>query len=324
MNKSSSKITKASELRDVAFILRNLLNAGSLSASEVLKNTGDLLPKYRTRLHQGAIAINTKGVQFSEAVSSLFDESTLSVVRAGEESGTLGKVFEQIWIAAKTQCEIQKILNKLVLPVVLTFFGVIVSLVFFIGLIPMIYESLSNGAPASYEPSIMIQMAIATNAFFISNIESVSIVSLIILIGSAFMITRPSVQSYMVDLVISSIIKVRFIGSSYANLKFGVLAQYIQTVSAAGLDANRRIDLVIDILPPPLRAGMLAFRKDFPIKGIAYAARSEGKPESDPRHSDVLWPPYLRLAFAQADDGDWETPMPVSYTHLTLPTIYSV
>lgn len=309
MRKQVAAIQNINDLRDVTFILRNLLSGGSLSASEVLSQTAMLVPKYREQLKAGAVSINSRGASFTEAVSTLFPQSTLTVVRAGEESGTLPKVFDQIWVGAKTQVEIGKILAKLKIPVILAGIGLLISIGFMLFLIPSIYESLANGAPNGYEPSTLIQVSVAANTFIFQNLEAVAL-GLVAAVGAiAFLFSQRKVRDAITDKIVQLIINIDFIGRSYANLKFGLLAQYLQTVSAAGLDADKRIDLVMDILPPPLQFGLKAFRRDMLSKGIAYAARAEGKPSTDPRHSEVQWPPYLRLAFAQANESEWETPM---------------
>lgn len=309
MSKHEPLIQKTKELRDVSFVLRNLFGTGSMVASEIMQHAGHLLPKYRKVFENAAKDINLRGIPFSEAVEPLFDSATLAVIRAGEESGSLSVVFDQIWQAAKIQTQINKTLSKLKTPVVIGFLGLIVTFVFLTFLIPFIYEGMAQGAPPGFEPIWIVKLSIALNSFIMGNYEIVSVVSVLLFALLAYMCTQQSFITGISNLVIKAILKFEFLGVSYSNLKFGILTQYIQIVSNAGLDAERRIDLVMDSLPEPLRPALLAFKKDMIAKGIPFAASADGKPESDPRHSPVLWPRYVRLAFAQANEGDWVEPM---------------
>jgi len=298
-----------SGIRDVSFILRNLFKGGSLAASEILKEAGNLLPQYRSHLHAGSRAISTKGATFSEAINGLFPESTMVVIRAGEESGSLGKVFDRIWKTAKDQEEINKLLSKLIMPVSMIGVGLVISFAFMTFLVPHIYTSFSNAASAGYEPNLMIKAGLATNAFIMSNLE-LSIGSIVAFLVMLVALSKnPVVVESVSQAIVRLIIHLGPLGRAYSNLKFGILAQYIQIVSAAGLDADKRIDLVINVLPVPLQPALKAFRGDMFAKGIGASASADGRAKNDPRLSEIFWPPYIRLAFSQANEGDWEGPM---------------
>tara|TARA_R110001592_G_scaffold33503_20_gene116028 strand:+ start:1170 stop:2267 length:1098 start_codon:yes stop_codon:yes gene_type:complete len=309
MTNSNHLVRKTKELRDVSFVLRNLFGTGSMVASEVMRNAGLLLPKYKKVFDNASKEISLRGTPISIAVEPLFDNATMAVIKAGEHSGSLDIVFDQIWKAAKVQTEINKTLKKLISPLIVGVLGVIVSFLFITFLIPYIYASLSSGAPAGFEPSILIKSAVWLNSAIMGNYE-LSIVCLMIVVSVVgFLFTQARFVNWLTSSLVGLMLKFEFIGVAYANLKFGILTQYIQIVSTAGIDAERRIDLVIDSLPVPLRPALQAFRNDMITRGIPFAASADGKPEQDPRHSIVMWPRYVRLAFAQANEGDWIEPM---------------
>ena len=297
------------DLRDVSFALRNLFKSGSLGAAEVLKQAGNMLPRFRHLLHAGSSQISNKGWPISRALSSLFPPNTMSAIKAGEESGRLEDVFERIWATAVAQEEINKVIRGLIMPFALVIVGLVISLGFLLILVPKTYRDMAKGAPPDYEPSASIVFALSANEFIVANWQLVVMGLLVFAVISAGFFMRESVREKASDLAIRAIIAIRPLGESYSAMKFGIMAQYLQIVSAAGLDAERRIDLVLQVLPPPLRAAMNSFRADMVQKGISKAADGEGRDEEDPRASTVLWPHYIRIAFYLADDGDWEVPM---------------
>lgn len=297
------------DLRDLSFVFRNLFKTGSLSASEILFQTGNMVPKFRAVLHAGAKQISSKGWSLSKSLEAVFPPTTMPAIRAGEESGKLGAVFDQIWRTAKIQEEINKVLSGLIFPVALIGVGIIVSLAFFIFLVPMQFRMLSRGTPADYDPGISIRTSLAMNDFIMANFELTALCTSAVVIGVAVLVTQQSFREWVSDLTVRALIAIRPLGEAYANLKFGIMAQYLQIVSLAGLDADRRVDLVIDVLPVPLRHGILMFRSEMLGRGIGYAANPEGRHQDDPRHSTIQWPLYIRLAFRQSEEGSWDEPM---------------
>ncbi|MBA1280204.1 type II secretion system F family protein [Stutzerimonas stutzeri] len=302
-------IATNNDLRDVSFVFRNLFKTGSLSASEILYQTGNMVPKFRGLLHAGAKQISGKGWTLSKSLEALFPPETMPAIRAGEESGKLGSVFDQIWRTAKIQEEINKVLHGLIFPVALIGVGLVVSLAFFVFLVPMQYRMLANGAPASYDPGASIRAAMAVNDLVMANWQLSVFTVVGCLIGLSALISRTDFREWVSRQVVMCLISIKPLGEAYANLKFGVMAQYLQIVSLAGLDADKRVDLVIDVLPIPLRQGILMFRSEMLSRGIGVAANPEGRPQDDPRHSTIQWPLYIRLAFRQSDEGVWDEPM---------------
>ena len=296
-------------LRDVSFVLYSLFRVGSLDAAEILKEAGDLLPQHRAILHEGARSILMRGNTFTDAVSGLFAPTILTVIRAGDEAGSLDKVFYQIWQTSKTQVEIEKLLGKLRMPAVIAGFGLVIVLAFMCFLIPSIYSSFANTAPPNYQPSAVITWSLAVNEIVTTNPTGVALGVVVFIVTIIALLNNASVKASIGNQMVKAAVRFPKLGRAYGNLRFGVVAKYIEIVSAAGLDSNRRVDLVLDVLPGPMRRGLVAFRSEMFTKGISAAATSEGRAPTDPRTSEVLWPRYFQLAFAQANEGDWEAPM---------------
>lgn len=303
-----SAIKTTVQLRDVSFVLRNLLRVG-IPAEQMLKEAGNMLPEFKAQFHAGASQIASRGWTISQALESIFPVTVMPAIVAGEASGNVERVMDQVWRSAKTQIEIDQVTKKLRLPAILVGFGVIVSLAFYLFLIPFMYESMATSAPPNFDPGVMISSALVANKFVLANQEAVGITVLGILIGLGFLLTREAVKDWLVDRLIGVVLAVRPLGIAYSQLKYGIMAQYLQIVSLAGMDADNRIDLVLDTLPPPLRPALVAFRSEMLQKGLTIA--SEGNPNNpdDPRNSQILWPTYIRLAFAQANEGVWDVPM---------------
>jgi len=306
---TGSQIKSNADLRDISFVLRNLFRVGSLSAADILKEAGNMMPKHRAQLHAGSNQISSSGWSFAEAVKSIFPENSMAAIRAGEESGTLEAIFDQMWRSATTQEEINKVLRGLIMPVVLIGVGLIISLGFFLALIPFVYEKLAQGAPKDFEPNIAIAKSVEAHNWIAANLE-VTLFTLAGVVGAiVVLLSRQSVREAITDFVVRNMIKFKPVGVAYSHLKFGIMAEYLQIVSMAGLNADRRIDLVIEVLPEPLRHGIRVFRADVFRSGLGAASSAENRAEDDPRTDDIQWPPYIRLAFAQCNEGDWESPM---------------
>lgn len=306
---NNSQITTNADLRDIAFVLRNLFRVGSLSAADILKEAGNMMPKFRAQLHAGSTQISSSGWSFSESVKSIFPENSMAAIRAGEESGKLESIFDQIWRSATTQDEINKVLRGLMMPVILIAVGILISLGFFLVLIPFVYEKLAQGAPKEFSPNIAIVKSVEAHNWIAANTE-IAMFTVGGVLGILILwLSRESSRVALTDFAVNTMIKIKPVGIAYSHLKFGIMAEYLQIVSMAGLNADRRIDLVTDVLPEPLRHGMRAFRAEVFKVGLSAAASAEGRQEGDPRESDIQWPPYIRLAFAQCNEGNWEIPM---------------
>lgn len=217
--------------------------------------------------------------------------------------------MEQIWRSAKMQIEIDQMIGKLKQPFGLMIMGLFISLAFYLFLIPFMYESMSQSAPPDFDPGAMINSAVDANAFVMANLEATGIAFFAVIAGLGFVFTRRSVKEAATDRIVNLMLMIKPLGAPYAQLKFGLMAQYLQIVSMAGLEADRRIDLVVDTLPLPLQRALLAFKAEMMLKGLKVASGPNPANDDDPRHSEVLWPRYIRLAFSQANEGDWVTPM---------------
>lgn len=310
MSKNASpRITTTAELRDVSFVFRNLLKTNTISAIEIMNQAAKLLPKHRAHLAASAQAINNRGFGFTASLGNLFEPSVMAIIKAGEESGKLFDVFDRIWRNAKTQIEIDKTLGKLKMPGIVIACSSVITFTMLLLLVPYIYNAQASSAPPDFQPVFVVRFSLWLNEVVMGN-PTIFLALLVGFLASVtFAFTNPATLGWIKDKTVIGILRFKYIGVPFANLKFGIMAHYIEVIAEAGLDAEKRIDLVVGSLPAPLRPGLMAFRKDFLIRGIDYAARAEGKPTEDPRHSDVLWPQYVRLAFAQANDGDWGTPM---------------
>lgn len=298
------------DIRDVSLVLRNLFKSGHIGASEILRETGNMLPQYQPEFHAGARQINQKGWSFSQSVDSLFPDSVMPAIRAGEESGNLDRVFDQIWSVAKIQEDINKVLSGLTTPLVLILIGIVICLSFLGFLVPFVYEGLANGAPQSYEPGMAIMASVAFNKFLVENWQLVLFVVGGSIAGLVIYISNPVNRDKLSDSLIGLMLRFNGFGVAYASLKFGIMAKYLEIVSMAGLDMEQRINLVVDTLPKPLQPGLKRFKSEMLIHGLSKAAKSEGRDVDDPRISQVFWPAYIRLAFFQAHEtGDMEGSM---------------
>lgn len=61
MDQSSDRLIRTTkDLRDASFLLRNLFKTGSLGADEILREAGNMVPKWRTQFLQHRSLLATK------------------------------------------------------------------------------------------------------------------------------------------------------------------------------------------------------------------------------------------------------------------------
>lgn len=297
-------------LRDTAFNLRNLFSTGYLDPGQILEECARMDESLRIELFAASKKITNNGLSFAQAVTPIFAERELQAIVAGEASGKLLAVFDQIWKAAKIQEEINKVLRGLINPLLMMLAGVLVALGFFVFLIPSVFNSLASGAPMGYEPGYAIRASLATREWLELHYEWV-LLGLIVVTAVFFTyFSKSANRAKLSTRILTRLIKFDIVGLPYAHLQFGLAAKYLEIVSMAGLDMQVRIRLVVQLLPDALRPGLRLFLRDFETKGMKEAARSENRPVDDPRSSKVFWPTYWRLAFSQAHEtGLMEEPM---------------
>jgi type II secretory pathway component PulF len=298
--KNSKVIRTNRELMEVSFIFRNLYKAGNLSAAEVMVEAGNMLPRFKGILNAGAKRINTSGSSLSLVLESVFPQTVMPAIVAGEEAGSLDNVFDQIWQTSKTQESINKVLRGLRTPFGLMVTAIAIGLSFYLFLVPQLYEAIRHGLPNRYSPPAVVSMALHTNAFILDWWLAILAVFAASMLGISAYLSKEENRRKSSNFLISQLLKVKGIGFAYSLLKFGITARYFEIVSSAGLPMDEQIKYVVKTLPEPLQPGLKAFGRDMGQQGLLRASDNQRRDVSDPRSSLILWPPYIRLAFRQA------------------------
>lgn len=296
------------QMRDLSFAFRNLMWSGRLPSSQVLAEVANMAPDFRDPLLAGAERIKSRGESFAEAVAPIFPPTELAAIRAGEHAGGIPKVFDQIWRASKIQGDINKAMKGLQTPVAVIVLSLLVSVGFYLFLIPTLVSTLQSSPGAS--AGSLIQNAVNSQKWIVEHWMIISGILTLVFFGIAAYFSRPQARDSFVDGLLALAIKFKPFGYAYSNLKFGLVAKYLQIVSEAGVNIDVRMRLVNEMLPPPLRAAMLQFRTEMEANGITAAASIERRAATDPRLDPVLWPVYFRLALSQGSEtGDIAEPM---------------
>lgn len=296
------------QLRDMSFAFRNLMWSGRLPSSQVLAEVANMSQEFRDLLLAGAERIKSRGDSFADAVSSLFPPAELAAIRAGEHAGRIPSVFDQIWRACKVQAEINKATRALTMPFVIIVLGLLVSLGFYLFLIPTLVRTLSTSS--NVPVGGLVQGALSSQAWLIEHWVLVGAASTFTTFAISIYFSRPEARDSFISGLLAIAIKFKPFGYAYSNLKFGLVAKYLQIVSEAGVDIDMRMRLVNEMLPLPLRPGMLQFRVEMEAHGVAAAASIERRAANDPRLDPIYWPIYFRIALIQGSEtGDLAEPM---------------
>lgn len=303
-----SAIRTNRQLRDLSFAFRNLMWSGRLPSSQVLAEVANMIPEFKGLLLAGSERIKSRGESFAEAVGEIFPPAELAAIRAGEHAGGIPKVFDQIWRASKIKGEINKAMKGLITPAVIIALSLLVSLGFFLFLIPTLVANLQSSSNNS--PGGLIQSATSSQRWLVEHWLLVSAIGTASAFAIAAYFSRPQARDSFVNGFLSLAIKFKPFGFAYSNLKFGLVAKYLQIVTEAGVSIDVRMRLVNEMLPIPLRPAMLQFRVEMEAHGINAAASIERRAATDPRLNPVLWPTYFRIALTQGSEtGDIAEPM---------------
>lgn len=310
MDQSNDRLIRTTkDLRDASFLLRNLFKTGSLGADEILREAGNMVPKWRTQFFAASKLVSNKGLTFHVAVKSIFGPNELSAIRAGEESGKLFEVFDQLWESAKTQQQINKLMRGILPPFAVMFGALVISIAFFLILVPTLIRNMA-GTVRSFEPSFAVRAALQCQEWVITNASTLSVSLALFAFVVAGLLSSPNFRESAGQLLVRVCIRFEPFGIAYANLKFGFVSKYLEIVSIAGVPADERLVIVYGLIPEPIRQAFDRFKAEVIAKGLKGAASGIRDDESDPRTSLVQWPPYFRLALFQSHEtGMWDEPM---------------
>ncbi|WP_455233529.1 type II secretion system F family protein [Geopseudomonas aromaticivorans] len=280
-------------IRDQILFVRNLaalLRAG-LGLDISLIRLQRMMPKHADLLKEMAAGIN-KGKRLSQVTGELLPEEVLAVIVAGEQSGGLVNVLEEIRNTLLTKLKIRKAIGQLYRPLGLFFFGISVFVGFALFVIPSMVEATQKmGNGNAREPNALLGMmtwvSVTITSYWpiILGVIGAAVTAVVVL-------TRdPKMKAQLYGMVL----KTPVLGAALNNIHFSLWARYLAMMVRAGYDdMPKALAITERTLPGALQSGMNLFRQDILIgRGLGVASDENRLPEGDPRRS---WPAHLLVA----------------------------
>ena len=230
--------------------MSTMISSG-LSLTEAVETIAEGNPNPRMRQILGEIQAGLQdGQPLSNAFAKFpdtFDEVFLTLLKAGEESGTLGKSFEYLGKQLYSDYELsRKVKSTLAYPaVIIVATGGLgaAMLVFVVPKIAPILLRMNNDFPLpSYTVAIL-----NIGVFFSENI-SIFAGSIVGLIGlGAFLISKPKVKKFLGD-VFS---RIPFFGMMFTQLVLGRFNRTLSTLLKSGVPITDSLEVAVNTLTLP-------------------------------------------------------------------------
>jgi len=302
------------KIRDQVLFVRNLaalLRAG-LGLDMALLRLQRMMPDRKEELQAMAAEIG-RGRRLSQVSEGLLPEEVISVIVAGEQSGGLATVLEEIRSTLTTRMEIQKAVRQLYRPLGLLLFGILVFVGFAVGVIPSMVEATSKMAQGrKVEPNALLSLmkwvsVCATNYWPWILGSIVTVVIAVIVLGR-----DENVKAEMYRKVLA----IPLLGRALINIHFSLWARYLAMMVRAGYsDMPKALSITSRTLPLALRDGLERFRNDILLgRGLGAASDVEKLPEDDPRQK---WPAFLQVALLISEkSGETESQLRMSAEYM--------
>lgn len=276
------------EIETAASALANQLAAG-INIREAVLRMGKLQPRRADDWTLAAEALS-RGGRLSSELSPHWPESVVAAVRAGEESGALDEVFRRTAESMRIRQRVRKIFSKLYSPLISFFAGLGVFLFFMVGVIPKLQSSLGGGEESAVFALSRVMHATVTGYWPL--LAGGAVAAVLALVN---WLRQPGA----VDSLVRMSESIPPLHEALKNLFFGLWAQQISLLDAAGLPVRQQLMLSVNTLPEPLREGVTLMASEVEKRGIADSADPDRQSEEDPRKS---WPFYVSNAFVVAHE----------------------
>lgn len=286
-----------SAIGEAAAALGNQLSAG-IPMDQALSRMPRLQPRY-AEFWGRALREVQMGHPISGTLHGEWPQAIVAAVQAGEHSGRVEAVFARVEATIELQLGLRANLLKLVYPIGMGVAGLTV----FVGFMTFVMPMLSNAIGASATPSTMFRLA----AWFAETIPPNWTVLAGGTIGGVFLLQTWLRSEEARGAILDALLAVPMVRDALRDMYFGLWANYLALMVAAGIPTTRALVLTAPVLPGPLRDSVLLCERDLTANNrtLSAAADTNKFPADDLRF--VWWPFYISNAFIVADQtGDLE------------------
>lgn len=261
------------DVKLIASTLADYLDTG-MPMQDSVRRLDRAIPKYAGIFKEMAEALKN-GTPLSRLMEGYFDDSFLTVMRAGEESGDLAKTMRDIEESIEIEMAVQKEVGRIYYPLGMMVAGLSVGFMFMIFVVPGIAASLEE----IENPIILFSLALSES---IDVNYPYYVIGIFGVVTAIVMFLRSKTGKEIIFALVTS---VKFLREPVVELRFGVWARYMAMAVAAGIGTRDALKMTEDILPGELRKAINKVRDDLENNiAMQDAVDIERLPKNDPRH----------------------------------------
>lgn len=266
--------------------------AAGIPIDHALSRMTQLQPTYAefwARAVQGVQA----GRMLSDSLKEVWPEALVSAVRAGEQSGKMVSVFAGIKETIELQRRLRDNIMKLAYPVGMAAAGLVVFVAFMVFVLPSLGKAIGRNGSSSP----IFQFSSWLSEVVLENYVTLGTGIALAVVGIWTWLKTPEART----LILEVCLRVPVVQIALRDMYFGLWANYMSMMVAAGIPTTTALLLTSPVLPGPLRESVEVFERDLSAHNqtMSSSADLEKLPEDDSRR--VWWPFYISNAFIVAE-----------------------
>lgn len=233
----------------------------------------------------------SNGNTLSSALGGHWPQGFVAAVAAGEESGEIVKVLNQIEDTIRIEGEMKKHAMQLAYPVMMVLAGLGVFIFFMAFVLPSLARSLKGkGTSNIMELAFWMESMVNDHGLIIL---AALVIGVFLFVG---WIKTPAARQQIMGVMLD----VPILGPALVNLSFGLWSYYMAVMSAAGVDTVRSFEITTTVLPEALQPAIRAIHRDLlKNRGLPDASDPKKQPVGDPRK---VIPFYIAIALKIAHE----------------------
>lgn len=281
------------EQQSSAAALRSQLAAG-VPIAEAVERLAELQPEFET-FWLGAAKDVGNGRTLSAVLTPIWPSGAISAIRAGEESGRLVRVLENLAQSIQIQRDINSEIKKIGYPLAVLAGASVVFVTILLTLVPSLTVQLQHAVGNYGEVKGVAGLGLSIRVLLVEHWVSAVICAVIGVAGMGHWIRQPATLREIARIVVD----LPVLGPALYQLCFGLWARYLAMGVASGLSTIDALRATTEVLPEPMRAGVRGLIQDLAVRHLPMDRATNAKelPEADPRRK---WPFFVRRAFAVA------------------------
>lgn len=233
------------------------------------------------------------GRLLSNSLGEVWPKTLVSAVRAGEQSGKMDSVLGRIEETIELQLSLRGTIMKLAYPAGMGIAGLGVFIGFMVFVLPMLAKS--PGRTGASSP--IFQLSAWLSVFILDNAMTLAIG---LGVGIAVLIAWLKTEEAR-SLILDACLALPVIQDALRDMYFGLWANYMALMVAAGLPTTMALKLTAPVLPGALRESIEVFEHDLSANNrtLSDSADLAKLGKNDPRTK--WWPFYISNAFIVAE-----------------------